>query len=114
MEKRSKDRIGKRLLVKFGMEKPEKLGFTEDVSPTGLFIKTSAVFKPGTLLRIELTLPDNRALPMAGQVVWAKQVPQNLLRFSKKSGMGIRLTQACDDYKRFMAALGGKIKGTPY
>jgi uncharacterized protein (TIGR02266 family) len=112
MEKRSKNRIGKRLIVKFGTEKPDRLGFTEDVSPTGLFIKTSAVSQPGTLLRVELTLPDNRTIRVAGEVMWAKQVPHNLLRFTKKSGMGLRLTQAGDDYKRFLAEIGGGIKGT--
>ena len=112
MEKRSKDRVGKRLFVKFGKEKPEKVGFTEDVSPTGLFIKTTTVFQPGTVLRIELTLPDHRTLLMAGQVMWAKQVPQSMLRLIKKSGMGVRLMQAGDDYKQFMTRLGDGIKGT--
>ena len=112
MEKRSKDRIGKRLMVKFGAEKPDRLGFTEDISPTGLFIKTSVVFQPGTHLRIELTLPDNRTILVTAQVMWAKQVPHNLLRFTKKSGMGVRLIQAGDDYKQFTAGLGNGIKGT--
>ncbi len=112
MEKRNKNRIGKRLIVKFGLEKPDNLGFTEDISPTGLFIKTSTVFQPGTLLRVELSLPDDRTIRVAGQVMWAKRVPNSMLRFTKKSGMGLRLTQAGDDYKRFIVEIGGGIKGT--
>ncbi|MBI3811715.1 MAG: PilZ domain-containing protein [Nitrospirae bacterium] len=112
MEKRSKDRIGKRLIVKFGTVKPDRLGFTEDLSPTGLFIKTGIVSPPGTALRIELTLPDDRTILMAGVVMWAKQVPHSLLRFTKKNGMGLRLTQSGDDYKRFLAEIDGGIKGT--
>jgi hypothetical protein len=112
MEKRSKNRIGKRLIVKFGTEKPDRLGFTEDVSPTGLFIKTSNVAPPGTLLRIELTLPDDRTILVVGVVMWAKQVPYSLLRFTKKNGMGLRLTQTGDDYNRFLTEIGGGAKGT--
>lgn len=112
MEKRSKDRIGKRLIVKFGTDKSDRLGFTEDISPTGLFIKTNIVSPPGTQLRIELTLPDDRTVLVAGVVMWAKQVPHSLVRFAKKNGMGVRLTQSGDDYKRFVDEIGGGTKGT--
>jgi Tfp pilus assembly protein PilZ len=96
--------------VKFGKDKPDKVGFTEDVSSGGLFIKTNAVLQPGSLLQIELTLPDHRVLLMAGQVMWARQVPPSLIRFAKKSGMGIRLTQAHSDYQQYIAGLGTGIK----
>jgi len=112
MEKRSKNRIGKRLIVKFGTDKLDRLGFTEDVSPAGLFIKTNIVSPPGTQLRIELTLPDNRTIMVAGVVMWAKQVPASLVRFTKKNGMGLRLTQFGEDYNRFIAEVGGGSKGT--
>ena len=112
MEKRNKNRVDKRLFVKFGKEKPERVGFTVDVSPTGLFIKTTTVFQPGTTLRIELTLPDQRTLLITGQVMWAKQVPSSFLRLTKKSGMGVRLTPVSDDYKQFVVGMGGGIKGT--
>jgi hypothetical protein len=112
MEKRGKDRITKRLFVKFGMEKPDTVGFTEDISPSGLFIKCSTVLQPGTQLRIEMELSDHRIVMLTGEVVWAKKVPQNLLRLAKKSGMGIRLMQTGDDYKQYSTELENKIKGT--
>jgi len=112
MEKRGKDRVSKRLFVKFGLEKPDKVGFTEDISPSGLFIKTSTVLPPGTSLRIELELSDHRFVLLAGEVVWAKKVPQHLLRLAKKSGMGIRLRQDGDPYHQFRLELEKKIKGT--
>ncbi|MBI3597016.1 MAG: PilZ domain-containing protein [Nitrospirae bacterium] len=111
MEKRGQNRSGKRLFVKFGKEKPDKLGFTEDVSPGGMFIKSNAVFPPGIQLQIELTLPDHRVLLMTGKVMWARQVPPSLLRYAKKSGMGIRLTQVNHDYQQYIAALGTGIRG---
>ena len=111
MNKRRNDRIGKRLFVRFGKEKPDKVGFTEDVSETGLFIKTNTVFNPGTHLKLELTLPDEKVIQVAGLVMWAKQVPQNLLRFTKKCGMGVRLTQNSEHFTRFVAMLNRESKG---
>jgi len=49
---------------------------------------------------------------LTGEVVWAKKVPQNLIRMAKKSGMGIRLIQTGDDYQQFKTELEVKIKGT--
>jgi Tfp pilus assembly protein PilZ len=105
MEKRDKGRVLKRLFVRFGKDLPEHIGFTGDISPTGIFIKTNKVFEPGTLLTIELTLPDNRILSVNGHVVWARRIPPNLIRFIKKSGMGIHLAQIPDDYQHFIRGL---------
>ena len=110
MEKRRQNRSGKRLFVKFGKDKPDKLGFTEDISSGGMFIKTNTVLQPGSQLQIELTLPDHRVLLMTGQVMWARQVPPSMLRFAKKSGMGIRVTQVNQDYQQYIAGLGTGIK----
>jgi len=105
MEQRDTGRVIKRLFVRFGKGVPENIGFTGDVSPTGIFIKTNAVFEPGALLSIELTLPNDRVVNLNGRVMWAKRVPPNLMRFIKKSGMGIRLDQVPDDYHQFFKAL---------
>jgi PilZ domain len=111
MENRTKARIRNRLFVMFGKDEPETLGFTEDISSTDLFIKTSAVLDPGTILQIGLIPPDHRTLTITGQVMWAKQVSQTLLQFSKKSGTGIQITQSGDDHKQFMPKIEDGIKG---
>ena len=105
MEKRDTGRLPKRHFVRFGKGLPEYIGFTGDVSPTGIFIKTSNVFEPGTLLNIELTLPNNRIVSVQGHVVWARRIPPNLIRFIKKSGMGIHLAQIPEDYRHFIRGL---------
>lgn len=115
MEKRTKKRLPKRLIVRFGKTRPDALGFTEDVSVEGLFIKATSVFDPGTVLVIQLMLPDNHAVDMTGQVVWARKTPQSLTRFVKKSGMGIRLLQIPPHYAQFLsrlAAVGARASGT--
>jgi hypothetical protein len=105
MEKRQKKRVPKRLIVRFGKSRPDVLGFTEDLSIDGLFIKATAVFDPGTVLAIQLMLPDNRQIDLTGQVVWARRTPPSLARFVKKSGMGIRLLQIPPGYTQFLSRL---------
>ncbi|HTN42629.1 MAG TPA: PilZ domain-containing protein [Nitrospiria bacterium] len=92
--------------MKFGKDRPDKLGFTEDVSSGGMFIKSNTVLQPGVHLRIELTRPDHRVLLMTGHGMWARQVSPSLLRLAKKSGMGIGLTQVDKDYQQSIADLG--------
>jgi hypothetical protein len=106
MEKRTTDRLKKRLTVRFGPDKAESLGFTGDLSGTGIFIKSSTVFPPGCNLLIEITLPSDRVLKMTGQVVWAKRVPSSLVRYVAKSGMGILLNDVPDDYYFVLSSLG--------
>lgn len=93
-EKRDKDkkRQRKRLTLRFGTERPEKIGFTEDISREGLFIKAVFPYPPNTKLKIELTTSDNNIIKIEGVVMWAKKVPVNLMQFVKKGGMGIRIT----------------------
>jgi len=107
MEKRTTNRLNKRLMVRFGKAKPEAIGFTADISDTGLFIKSNTVHLPGTVLIIDMTLPDERVIRVRGRVVWAKRVPPNMLRFVKKSGMGIFLDETPPDYYSILGDLKG-------
>jgi hypothetical protein len=87
--KRDIVRYKKRLTVRFGMGEATRVAFTEDVSVTGMFIKTPNICPPNTKIRIEFEL-DNNKVELEGRVMWAKKVPQNLFHLVKKSGMGIR------------------------
>lgn len=81
----------KRIQLKYGLEEANRLGFTEDVSDEGFFIKTGRVERPGTLMVFELTMPDNFVVQLEGRVRWAKKVPTKLIH-RIKGGMGIRIT----------------------
>jgi Tfp pilus assembly protein PilZ len=107
MEKRDNRRLDKRLFVKFGEQRPEHIGFTGDVSNTGLFIKSNTIFRPGTLLHVELSLPDETVIRLNARVMWAKKVPPNLMRFVKKSGMGVQLTGRNSSYEAFFKGING-------
>ncbi len=101
-DKRNIHRQRKRLQLRFGVAEANRIGFTDDISPTGLFIKSAIVQNPQTLLKIELTAPDGELIVLTGRVMWAKKVPPNLLG-RIKGGMGIRIIdfqRGADSYRR--------------
>ena len=107
-EKRDIKRKRKRLKVRFGIDYPKRVAFTEDVSDLGLFVITGQPEKPGTLLVLEIYLPDEKSVIARGRVHWAKKVPPQLIRVASKGGMGVRLLKiesGEDDYKQFVAEL---------
>jgi hypothetical protein len=71
-EKKHLKRYLKRLRVRYGLEKPVKLAFTEDISMTGLFISTHDLVKPGSEIVAEIYLSDDIKILLKGCVMWAK------------------------------------------
>lgn len=90
-EKRDIIRHKKRLSLRFGTDSPTRLAFTEDLSAHGMFIKTTNISMPGTILQIEVTLPDESSVFVEGMVRWTKKVPPQMIHLVKKSGMGIKI-----------------------
>jgi hypothetical protein len=90
-EKRDSTRFRKRLRLRFGKEIPSTLAYTEDVSLSGVFIKTPNVLQPRSPIAIELEFPDGGTVAMEGVVMWAKRVPLSLIHKVNKSGMGVRI-----------------------
>nr|WP_320048279.1 PilZ domain-containing protein [uncultured Desulfuromonas sp.] len=91
VDKRRKGRIKKRLRILYGKEIPSKVGFTSDVSASGLCIKSFIVYNPGTLILMELVLPNDEIVRLEGRVHWARKVPPNLIRKVKHAGMGVKI-----------------------
>ena len=88
-DKRDLIRHKKRLTVRFGIDDVNRVAFTEDISLTGMFIKTPNICPPNTKIKVILELGSNN-VELEARVMWAKKVPQNLFHLVKKSGMGIR------------------------
>jgi hypothetical protein len=89
MDKRKSKRINKRLVVSFGRKEPEHTGLTNDISKTGLFIKTTRSYLPGSILKINLLLPNNGSTTFTGKVVRTyKHPPYTSLA---KNGVGVEL-----------------------
>lgn len=104
-EKRDIKRLKKRLSLKFGTETPTRQAFTEDLSPTGLFVKTISPVPPGTRVKIELTMPDGDIVMIEGMSRWRKSVPAQVIHLVNKKGMGIKILKFVSGkelYNRFV------------
>lgn len=79
-------------------------GFTHDISPTGIFIRTTHIPDNGELVTLELLVRSGWKLRLRGTVVRSFRVPPNLRRFVA-SGFGVRLEQAPEEYFDLLARL---------
>lgn len=87
--KRVNRRHPKRFSLKFGFDKAEKVGFTNDINHKGLFIRAAVVVKPGSKIRIEIGHPDG-LIALLGEVRWAKNIPASVIH-KLKGGMGVEI-----------------------
>ena len=90
MEKRGRQRKKTRLSVRFGAERPEKLGFITDVSTGGVYISTNTVFPQGSVVHLQVQLPGGEKLLLQGRVMRARRVASSLVMMMS-GGMGVRL-----------------------
>lgn len=91
-DKRRTTRFRKRLSLRFGIDETSKIGFTEDISDTGIFIRSAAPLGPNNILTIEIRTLKGETILLKGRVMWAKKVPQNMMH-RIKGGMGVRITE---------------------
>jgi hypothetical protein len=97
--KRAK-RVTKRLEVTFCSGGQCLRGILSNVSVSGLFIRTTRGFAPGTSLDIELMLPDNTVSVLKGIVRRTVKTPLTTM----KNGMGVELTHWDAKYQNFIKA----------
>ena len=86
--KRRVKRAPRRLMVRYGVDGPEKTAFTRNISDTGLFLQTNLVVQPGSTIQVKFELL-NREFIMWARVMWARKVPAQLAQVMM-AGMGIR------------------------
>jgi hypothetical protein len=87
--KRWVKRQRKRIPLRFGVEAPNKIAFTDDITREGLFIRSALAVVPGTRLKVELTTPEGNIL-LDAEVRWAKRIPPHMVN-KLKGGMGLRI-----------------------
>jgi hypothetical protein len=105
-DKRIIRRLKKRITIRFGSDEPSRLAFTEDVSVDGLFIKTTNISRPGSLIRVVMELDGGVVVELDGRVMWAKKVPPQMIHLVRKSGMGVRIVSfisGAEEYGRLCA-----------
>ena len=95
-DKRKDARYRKRLTLRFGVEDTTKIGFTEDISDTGIFIRSSTPMPPNTILTVEIKTLKDEYIRLKGRIMWARKVPMNMMH-RVKGGMGLRITEFIDN-----------------
>ncbi|MFO7179979.1 MAG: TIGR02266 family protein, partial [Pseudomonadota bacterium] len=72
---------------------------SHDVSRGGMFIKTPSPFPPGTLLKFEVKLADEkRVMQGVGRVVWKREVAESTE--SRPAGMGVKFIKIDEESRR--------------
>jgi len=94
-------RVRSKLSVRFGQEDLSNIGFTEDISELGIFLKTARTFPVSSEIKIELTTDDDHTVRFVGEVKYAKQVPPNLVWSDDNAGMGIFIRQFVEGHEYF-------------
>lgn len=89
-DKRDIRRIKKRISIRFGIDEPARVAYTEDISMIGMFIRSPYIITPNSKIKVEIVLPGGTIVELEARVMWAKKVPPNLFHLVKKSGMGVR------------------------
>lgn len=108
VSKREKTRLRRRIQVRYGEQEPCRIAFTEDFHREGIFLKTAQPSRPGTILILEILIPEYGTVTLKGKVQWARKVPAPLIRIANKGGMGIRIlniemgAEVFDRYCRFL------------
>ncbi len=79
----------RRLLVRYGPEAVDKVGFTHNFAEHGLFVQATFVLPPTRVLRLEIEGPS-KTFHLKARVIWSKRVPQQFMR-TLRGGMGLEL-----------------------
>lgn len=87
--KRRGRRFTKRLEIKFSSGGISFTGILSNLSESGLFIRTNHGFTPGTIINIELVMPDNKISFLKGLVRRSIKIPMS----PNKNGMGVELIE---------------------
>ena len=103
-ERRRFPRKKRRYLVEFQGEGASGTGFTYDLSPIGIFIRSIRLPRPGTSVTASLALPDGKRLPLTGRVVRSYRTPAALTSLVP-SGFSVSLSDLPEDYYRFLSTL---------
>lgn len=83
------DRYRRRIEVRYTAPgQAGQMGYSANISKTGMMIRTPRVLPPGTVLQMELKFPQ-RTVEVRGRVAWARTGPLQWLN-SGRLGMGIR------------------------
>ena|SRR6058998_1718361 len=89
-------RARKRVEVRYGPDLPRFIGYSGNVSRTGIMVRATRVFAPGTVLHLEVKFPSG-TYRVRGEVVWARAGNVQWLA-SGRIGMGINFIEPPEEF----------------
>ncbi len=78
----------------------EAVGRLQNVSRSGLYVKTAEPPRPGAIVALQFESPGGRLVDLRGQVRWNSQ---GAARVGKPEGFGVRLHEPPRAYQDFVA-----------
>ena len=84
MERRKVERLKQRLTCELVMGDRRHPGIVLDVSPTGLFVQTSASPPPGERVRVKLRCPGRAEVEVVASVARRYVVPRRLVSVAQR------------------------------
>jgi hypothetical protein len=90
----------KLLSIRFGVDKPTRVGRTADLSQGGLFIVTDEPLRTASKVKMRLDL-DGFVVPLSGRVAWSRPKAEQ----GRQAGMGIQLDPPPPMYQRYVNRL---------
>ena len=103
-------RLHWRVPCSFRHDDSNRRGFVTDLSPSGLFVHTSAMLETGEAIRLTLDTHDYPPMRLSGIVVRSRRVHRNATTVHQTSGgIGIQLDSAPEEYYQLIADLGDKF-----
>ena len=105
-EKRVSPRRKKRLACRMMIRGGSYSGVVLDISPTGMFVQTTAKPNPLDYIEVHLTLPgETEPLVMQAKVARKKVVPTQLMAVAH-GGIGLQLISPPQAYREFAVGAG--------
>lgn len=95
----------RRFQVRYTDEKGlSHIGFTHDMSLSGVFVTTGSLPTVGQDLEVKLDVPGGASISFAGRVMRRKRA-LSAMSGLMPSGFGLGLTRSVEDYERLVSAL---------
>ena len=107
IEKRTARRRRAEVNVEFTQGDLHGTGITGDISPRGMFVRSTRIPGTGPMLRLRINLPEGRTLSLTGRVVRGSTAISSA---GASPGFGLRLARESPEFEDLVSWLRGKPK----
>lgn len=101
LKRNTAPRHKKRIEVRYGTDNPTYQGYSGNISRSGMMIRTTRVFGPGTILKVEIKAPACNFV-FDARVEWARAGTVQLLP-TGRVGMGVRFIEPPEDFLTWLS-----------